>query len=294
VAVQPPRPRLPPLGALRAFEAAARTGGFARAGAELNLSAAAIAQQVKLLEAWLGCPLFTRLPHGLRLTERGQAALPPLIAAFDALGDAVRGLTSAARPGQLAIAALPAIATLWLAPRLAAIRAAFPDIMVSITAMEAPPNLHREPYDLALFRIADADPVQGATRLQPDRITPVCSPAIAPDVREAAESWLRRQTLLHDSVWQTDWPDWLRVAGLDDIAPGDGPRFSLYGLAVQAAQQGAGVLIGHQALVAPALARGELIAPFARYAETGFSLAVMLPKQPTPQAARLADWCAAG
>ncbi len=298
--VRPPRPRLPPLNALRAFEAAARTGSFTRAAAELNVTQAAVAQQVKALEAWLGCRLFDRLAHGLRLSGRGSAALPALVRAFDMMGEAVRELQAAARPERIEIAALPAVAMLWLAPRLPAIRAAFPEASISVTASETPPNLLREPYDLALFYLpaaapdADADGA-AAVRLHADRIAPVCSPRIAPACGEDPAAWLERQTLLHDSAWASDWDRWLRAAGCEQ-RPGagsratDGPRFSLYGVAVQAAQDGAGVLIGHDGLIDAALRRGDLVAPFATWVATGQHLVAMLPARSRPLARRLVEW----
>ena len=292
MAVQPPRPRMPPLNALRAFEAAARTGAFATAAAELNVTTAAVASHVKALEAWLGCALFVRKPQGVRLSERGEAALPMLVAAFDALGEAVRGLNQAAQPGQVTIAALPAVASLWLAPMLAAMREAFPDLSVSITATETPPNLRREPYDLALFFLSGDALSPGETPLRIDRLTPVCSPAIAPSPGEDPAVWLRRQTLLHDPAWASDWDIWLRAAGMHGKADLPGARFSLYSLAVQATREGAGVLIGHEALVSPAIASGELVAPFQVWVETDRRLSALSPERPLPLIKRLIDWLA--
>lgn len=292
MAVQPPRPRMPPLNALRAFEAAARTGGFATAAAELNVTPAAVASHVKALEAWLGCALFVRKPQGVRLSERGEAALPGLITAFDALGEAVRGLNQAAQPGQLTIAALPAVASFWLAPMLAAMREAFPDLCVSITATETPPNLRREPYDLALFFLSGDPLAPGETPLRADRLTPVCSPSIAPGAGEDPAVWLRRQTLLHDTAWASDWEIWLRASGVQGGSELPGARFSLYSLAVQATWEGAGVLIGHEALVAPSISRGELVAPFEFWAETDRRLSALSPERPSPLIKRLIDWLA--
>ncbi len=292
MAVKPPRPRMPPLNALRAFEAAARTGGFAAAAAELNVTTAAVASQVKSLEGWLGCPLFARMPQGVRLSERGEAALPMLVTAFDALGDAVRGLNEAAQPGQMAIAALPAVASLWLAPMLAELRADFPELSISITATEEPPNLRREPYDLALFFVSGEVSAPSVTPLRVDRLTPVCSPKIAPAPGEDLAVWLRRQILLHDTVWATDWHVWLSAAGIKVGAESPGARFSLYSLAVQAAREGAGVLVGHEALVSPAIARGELVAPFDFWLETDRRLVAFSPARPRPLTERVIDWLA--
>jgi LysR family glycine cleavage system transcriptional activator len=283
---------MPPLNALRAFEAAARTGSFALAATELSVTPAAVAQQVKQLEAWLGCRLFDRLARGVRLSERGRTALPALIRGFDEIGAAVRDLDRAVRPEQIEIAVLPAIATLWLAPRLAAMRRAFPKLTISITAMEAPPQLRREPYDLAIFFVSEAVTGGNVVVLREDRLTPVCSAEIAPRAHEDPFVWLRHQTLLHDSVWQADWGTWLRTAGTSDIAATEGPRFSLYSLAVQAVRDGAGVLIGHDALLAETVRRGELVTPFPLNVNPGHRLAAILPDRPAVLAQQLVTWLA--
>ena len=120
--IEPPRPRLPPLNALRAFEAAARHESFTAAAQELGVTPAAIAQQVKSLEAWMRRPLFVRLSQGLRLTPAARQALPAFMRAFDDLGSATQGLRRAASPEELRIAALPSVAQLWLQPRLRGLR----------------------------------------------------------------------------------------------------------------------------------------------------------------------------
>ncbi|WP_292557607.1 LysR family transcriptional regulator, partial [Mesorhizobium sp.] len=114
MAVNPPRPRMPPLNALRSFEAAARYESFAKAADELSVTPAAVSHQVKALEAWLGAPLFVRHAQGLHLTDAGRAALPAFSTAFDAMGLAVQELRIAAPRPQVSIAALPSIAQLWL------------------------------------------------------------------------------------------------------------------------------------------------------------------------------------
>ena len=146
-----PPPRMPSLNALRAFEAAARHESFALAADELGVTAGAVAQQVKLLEAWLDVALFERLTHGVRLTEEAGRALPALSSAFDNLGDAVADLRGVVQTPHLRIAALPSIAQLWLQPRLSALNSIYPSHVISVSALEEPPDFRREPFDLALF-----------------------------------------------------------------------------------------------------------------------------------------------
>lgn len=254
---------MPSLNALRAFEAAARHESFAKAAVELNVTAAAIAQQVRALEDWAGCCLFQRLPHGLRLTKEAKAALPRMADAFDRLGLAVQALRAANRPDQVRIAALPAIAILWLSPRLQRLRQRFPDIEMSVTALEEPPNFRRDLYDLALFFVDTVDAGTEAITLSHDSLYPVCSPKFLTDKSApTTPSGLDSAKLLHDSVWRDDWPQWLRFAGVTGVDPNQGATFSLYYLALQATLDGSGILIGHEVLIADAINDGRLIAPF--------------------------------
>lgn len=255
MAIDPPRPRDLPLNALRAFEAAARLGGFALAAAELGVTPGAVTAHVKALEAAVGAPLFDRTARGVRLTALGAKVLPDFTAAFDALAGATQALRAGAGQATVQIAALPSVAQFWLTPRLPALRRAEPTIAVSVTAMETPPVLKRAPYDLCLFY--DNAP-QG--RLCDDVVFPVCAPAMA--ARLAGPGDLAGVPCLSDASWSQDWTVWGDMA-----LPGvgfhpRGPVHSLYALAVAEAVSGAGVLIGHAALVQGHLARGELVCPF--------------------------------
>lgn len=281
--VTPPRPKDLPLTALRAFEAAARLGGFSPAAAELGVTAGAITAHIKALEATLGAPLFQRGPRGVRLTALGQASLPAFTAAFDALGLAVQDLRGAAAPRIVHIAALPAIAQLWLSPRLPALRAAAPDIQISITALETPPNLKRAPYDLSIFYGPEPD---GA--ISHDILFPVCAPSLLPRLPSPAA--LAQVPCLSDAVWAEDWPTWLAANGHDLTV--QGPVYSLYALAVEETVNGAGVLMGHADLVASHLARGELVVPFAGTVALPRHLRLWSerPLRHGSAARRVADW----
>ncbi len=200
MAVSPPRPRGPPLNALRAFEAAAR------------------------------------------------------------LGEAVQALRSAALPHEVRIAALPSLAQLWLSPRLPEIRHNLPDTIISVTATEQPPNLKREPYDLCLYYLESEQRTANCVVLTEDTIFPVCAPALARRFRTVSD--LAGATFLHDATWSSDWDIWLKETAPDAEIETKGPRFSLYALAVEEAVNGAGILIGHEALVAPQIAAGTLVPVF--------------------------------
>ncbi|MGJ8616901.1 MAG: LysR family transcriptional regulator, partial [Sulfitobacter sp.] len=137
--IKPPRPRGPHLNAMRCFEASARLGGFSAAADELSVTPGAVSQQVKALEDWVGVPLFERRSQGVALTSLGIQVADEFMAAFDALGSALHSLRAKAPQTKINIAALPSVAQLWLGPRLPMVRATFPDLSISVTAMENPP-----------------------------------------------------------------------------------------------------------------------------------------------------------
>lgn len=284
MAVAPPRPKGPPLNALRAFEAAARLGSFAAAAEELSVSPGAISQHIKAVEAWSGVPLFRRRAQGVDLTEAGRQVAPVLVAAFDGIGQATRLIREMKPRATLTVAALPSVAQLWLYPRLAAIRAALPGVKLSIYALETPPNLRRDLFDLSLFP-RDPGDCPGGTVLAPDRIFPVAAPALAARIRHPED--LLAETLLTDESWSADWSDWAAAQGvvLPDLT--DAPRFSLYSLAVEEAVAGAGVLMGHGFLLDPQLRAGTLVPLFAGTRATGRALVLDHPPQATGDVARL-------
>lgn len=287
MSLSPPRPRPAPLNALRAFEAAARLGGFAAAAEELSVTPGAVAQQVKALEAHLGAELFHRRAQGVALTALGRRAAAEFSDAFDQLGAAMQAVRSAARPEEARIAALPAIAQLWLSPRLPAIRAAHLGAAISVVALERPPDLRREDFDMAIFFA----PAPGAARVieGPEaEATPVCAPALAASLRDEAD--LAHVARLTDAAWAGDWDRW-KPGG----PPAAGAVFSLYALAVEEAANGAGVLIGRTPLVDRRLADGSLVAPFSRRVPLGERLTVSLASEAgaAPLAEAVADALAA-
>lgn len=281
----PPLTRLP-LNALRAFEAAARTGAFTLAAAELGVTPGAVTAHVKALEARLGAALFERQARGVRLTALGLAAAEELTGAFDALAGAEARLRALALPREVHVATLPAIAQLWLSPRLPALRATAPEISVSITALEAAPNLKRSLHDLSLF------PAESGGRLvAADQLFPVCSPALAARLSRTED--LADVPCLSDSVWDRDWEVWLSAVGAKVAVRG--PVFSLYALAVEEAVNGAGVLMGHGPLVAAHLERGVLVAPFPQRValRSGFRLWSARPMERGGAVARVAEFLGA-
>ena len=228
-----PRPQLPSLKALRAFEAAARHESFLKAAEELGVTAGAIAQQVRQLEAWVGRPLFLRHAHGVRLTREASLVLGKLGEAFDALGSAVQLMRTINLPKEVRIAALPSVAQLWLAPRLPRLKREFSDLEISISALEKPPNFRRELYDLAIFYIVGDPPDHAACddAVRGHTFPGVRAQLITSDPPLESPADLAQHTLLHDDSWREDWRRWLAARARGMCPPTRGPLFSLFSLA---------------------------------------------------------------
>ncbi len=259
---------LPPLNALRAFEAAARHLSFTKAAEELHVTPAAISHQIKALEEQLGVPLFRRLTRALRLTQAGQAALPPLRDGFDKLADAVDLLRAHEESGAITVSLDPSFAAKWLVPRLDRLRAAHPDLDVRLDATDKLVDFQRDNVDLAIRYGGGNYPGLEAERLISEEIFPVCSPKLREGPEPLAQPGdLRHHTLIHlewdsEDVTAPTWRMWLLAAGIHDIDFTRGPVFSMTTLALQAAIEGLGVALASSFLVADDLAAGRLVVPF--------------------------------
>ncbi|WP_170400720.1 LysR family transcriptional regulator [Ruegeria arenilitoris] len=272
MSIVPKRPKGPPLNAMRAFEAAARHVSFVAAADELCVTPGAISQHIKTLEDWAGMSLFRRNAQGVELTKAGASLVSRFTSAFDALADATRALRNLGPDVDFHIAALPSVAQLWLPKRLSKVRAQLPMINFSVTAMETPPSLSRELFDLAIFfDVPDGSPDQ--VPICADEIAPVCAPALLERVVD-----FETTTLLHDQTWADDWAVWSKATSTPTSDPIHGPKFSLYSLAVEEAKAGAGVLIGHLCLIEEALANGSLKRTSERTCRTGRHLCARLPE----------------
>jgi LysR family glycine cleavage system transcriptional activator len=255
--------RLPPLNALRAFEAAARHTSFARAAEELHVTPGAVSQQVKALEAWLGVELFRRLHRGLALSQPGRDYLGTVGPLLDQLALATEELCQRKAAEVLRIAALPAFAEKWLVPRLGRFRARHPEIEVQVSASDHLLEPARDPVDVGLWYSDGKHPGLTAELLLEEEIFPACSPAFlegTPALKRPED--LGQHVLLHDVGWRADWLRWLAAAGVEGVDPLRGSSFTLYSMAVQAAIDGLGVVMAHGALVAGDLAAGRLAEPF--------------------------------
>ena len=249
-----------PLSALRAFEAAGRHGSFLRAAEELSVTPGAIAQQVKKLEAWAGGRLFDRHAHGVTLTALGRQVLPDLTRAFHALGQAAQALLRPSGSANVRIAALPAVAQLWLSPRLTSFRKALPDVELSIQAVDTCPPPSQGAWDLAIYPEPTAPKGVELRVIADNALLPVAAAGVAREIIRPQA--LAAATLIHDAVWNADWQNWVHAYGLEGIDTNRGPAHSLYSIAVERCIAGDGVLIGHTALVGRLLDNGTLSAPF--------------------------------
>ncbi len=257
-----------PLNALRAFEASARHLSFVKAADELHVTPAAVSHQVKRLEDYLGLPLFRRLPRGLSLAETGHGLWVELNDAFDRLDRAVEKVAELHASGALTISVAPMFAVKWLLPRLHEFDALHPDIDVRMSSSGDVVDFRRDDYDAAVRLGSGQYPGLTSELLFSESVTPMCSPRLL----EAGHGLstpgdLQHHVLLHDdSMAFSDaaptWQSWLSAAGADQLDTSRGPRFGQPDHALQAAADGAGVVLGWRFLAGDDLAAGRLVAPF--------------------------------
>ena len=290
--------RLPPLNALRAFEAAGRHLSFSKAAAELNVTPAAISQQVRALEDHLGMPLFRRLNRALLLTDAGQLGLPAVSEGFERLADAVDAIKGSEDSNALAVSVSPSVAAKWLMPRLDRFYREHPEVDLRIDATSTVADFGADGIDVAIRYGPGEYPGMRVDILMAEEVFPVCSPALlegdAP-LREVSD--LARFPLLHlawvsqDESWP-DWRMWLAAAGYPEIDTTRGPRFVQFGMAVEAAIKGMGVALGSTAVVADDLASGRLVKPFDLTLAPPFKYYLVCPERTAdrPIIAAFRDW----
>jgi LysR family glycine cleavage system transcriptional activator len=259
---------LPPLNALRAFEAAGRHLSITRAADELCVTAAAVSHQVKTLEDYLGIRLFRRSGNSLSLTDAGQAFLPGLRAGFAELERAIDALCEHDTRGALVLSVAPIFAAKWLIPRLEGFHATHPDIDVRIAATLELADFERDGVDAAIRVGRGRYPGLVAHRLFGESVVPMCSPALLKgEIPLVVPEDLRHHVLLHFD-WPSqeqitpDWDTWLRATEVKGVDATRGPRFTQPDYAMQAAVEGAGVVLGWRSLAQADLDSGRLTIPF--------------------------------
>lgn len=256
---------LPPLNALRAFEASARLGSFVAAAQELKVSSAAVSQLVRRLETYLGTELFQRLPRGLSLTDKGRDFLPELSAGFELLRESTARLRARQTDGLLTVTTLAAFASGWLLPRLHRFRERAPRVDVILRTSRQMLDFRRDAVDLAIrFSAAPGKGLQGEAICR-EELFPVASPALFQGGRTPESiAALAAYPLLHDTdagpeqPW-LGWRGWFERAGLVSPATARGLQFSDSIVLISAAVAGLGVAIGRRPHVESLLARGQLV-----------------------------------
>ena len=256
--------RLPPLNALRAFEAAARCGTFTKAAQELCVTQGAVSRHIATLEAWLDVKLFERGGPAIKLTAPGQAYFATAGAAFDQVDHGTRRVQAASDTKLLRIKLPPTFAIRWLVPRLARFHALHPTVDVQITTSHQRADFRHEDIDVSIHSEPTPPEGPGYRRLFGETLVPVCAPALlAAGPRLARPSDLRRYVLLCSMNRPNDWPAWLSSAGAPQIDGNGGLKFENAALAYQAAIDRLGVVVALDAFVREDLAAGRLVAPFA-------------------------------
>jgi LysR family glycine cleavage system transcriptional activator len=271
-----PLQRMPPLNALRAFEAVARHSSFARAAHELHVTKAAVAQQVRALEQEIGVRLVERNGRGLQLTESGAAGAGALAEGFALLAKAARAMREGEGRRFLVINSTPSFAATWLVGRIGKFKARHPETDVLIDANPTEDALDSGAAD-ALIRWGAGEFLGlAATLLFKEDVFPVCAPRlVAGDDPLRTPEDLARHTLLHldwnpaHASWPT-WSDWLNAAGARHVEATHGVFFNNMAMTLRAAAQGQGVALTSFAIAADELAAGRLIAPFKTSVATPF------------------------
>lgn len=271
--------RLPPLNALRVFEAAARHLSFKEAANELSITQAAVSHQVKSLEEYLGVELFRRAGRGVQLTEAARAALPRLRDGFDALAAAVESIRERAAETDLQITAPPVFAARWLMPRLADFSRREPSIDVKVVAsskmvdagaldsaaLVSNLDLRSDTSGVEIHLGSGDYPGYRADRLFSVAMTVVANPEL---VKGADPAQLADHVLLHDDAMDlvahgNAWQKWLEAAGVENAVDGSrGPHFSSNILSLEAASQKLGFALALRPLVDADIGSQRLVAPF--------------------------------
>jgi LysR family glycine cleavage system transcriptional activator len=290
--------RIYPLNALRAFEASARHLSFVKAADELSVTPAAVSHQVKKLEEFLGFPLFRRRSRGLLLVETGQSLLSELSEVFLHLDKAMERVIDHDSRGTLTLSVAPTFAVMWLIPRLQKFYVLYPDIDVRISTGLGLVDFQRDDFDAAIRLGSGQWFGLESTKLFDESVSPMCSPRLlaGPDAIKSP-NYLRNQVLLHNHSMDYDpdaptWKKWLEAAGASGVDASRGTHFSLPDHGLQAAIDGAGVVLGWRFLSAKDLAAGRVVEPFDITLQLGSSFYLVYPEANSlrPNIAALRDW----
>lgn len=288
--------RLPPLNALRVFEAAARLLSFTKAAEELHITPSAISHQIRGLEAYLGVRLFRRSSRALILTDEGQNYFPALRDAFDAMHEATGRLSARQAAGALNVSLLSSFAVRWLLPRLPRFQSIHPEIEVRLSTTVRMVDFRREDVDCAIRHGKGHWPGLAAHLLLTENLFPVCSPSLLSGPRPLKTPRdLANHPRLHILARPDDWRIWLTAVGITDIDPDKGPQFESSDMGLRAAAEGLGVVIASSTLVEDDLAKGRLASPFdfKLSSESAYYFVAPEDRQDQPKIVAFRDWLSA-
>ena len=283
--------RFPSLSSIRAFEAAARHGSFAKAAQELDTSAASVSYHVRRLEEQIGVPLFQRHPHRVVLTESGELIAREAMNAFAALRASFIKAVDADE-ARLSLTTLPTLGTSWLTPKLGRFRAKHPEIVFELDLSPDAQDLSAGRSDAAIRNGHGRWPGLRTIELLPSIFMPLCAPALKEAVADIADPRRPLQVpLLGRPDW---WTLWYRALGFREVAlPGSfGTTLSAEYLDVAAAVAGHGVAIGSPILFRNEIASGRLVAAHDFVAGDGRSFWLTYPvaRQNSRKIARFSEW----
>lgn len=271
--------RLPPLAALKAFEAAARLGSFSRAAEEIHVTHGAVSHQVKALEERVGVPLFARNGRRVALSADGKALADRVRAALRDIGDAIDALARRDRNDQLTVSMLPSFAARWLMPRLGRFMEKHPDIAVNVHASLALADFARDGVDMAVrFGRGGWSNVE-AEKFMDDARFPVASPRLNRGRLPARPAELAKFRLL--STDDEPWMPWFKAAGVKLPEP-RGPMFNDAAMMVQAAVDGRGIAYARRSISEGDLAAGNLVRLFDIEVPAESSYYLVWPKGKAP------------
>jgi len=252
--------RLPSLNGLRAFEVAGRHGSFTAAAQELNVTQTAVSRMVRLLEQRLGFALFRRHANALELTAQGRALLSGLTDSFDSIARLTEQVATTRAGPVLTLGVPPALAVSWLIPRLTGFYRDHPDVEVRVATGGATLPV-RDDWTCTIRRDSGPWPGYVAEELFPSMLVPVCTPALAAELRQPSD--LLKATLIVVPHLANDWHWWFEAAGLRTPTRRVGEVvFDHNAMAMQAVLDGVGVAIAQPLYVTDALKAGRLVAPF--------------------------------
>jgi LysR family transcriptional regulator, glycine cleavage system transcriptional activator len=254
--------KIPPLNALRAFEATARNLSFTKAASEMNVTQGAVSRQVRLLEDYLGFELFERLPRGVELNRTGQIYAAAVTEALEKIARATDELATVSTHTLLTIRGYTTLLVRWLTPLLPDFQLRHPNIEIRLVSAGDPVDFTRDKVDLGIRYGYGRWPNLERDALFMDELMPVCSPGLLQSLGIRQPSDLTRCTLLHLNLRPADWPDWFAAAAMEAPTPARAFHLEDLGVLYQCAIAGQGVAMGQLQYVREYLARGELVAPF--------------------------------